>query len=1480
MAFGFLSVFRARRVPRVRTGVSRLATRRRWHSIRLESLEPRRLLTAAPLLWMSDNSLGRSDRPADFVSRFENPESWEHTLRAIDSFTLNERILNGTRPVSIDVFRDTIAPVLNRNQVNVSIQSWAANGLGYFREQTGKTEAQLLESHFQWIEDLQNAGLRIRHVSINTVLTRLTPGTPFDASYPMSQRIDDFVRYSSLLRQRFPQMEVGFIDNLLTLGTEPTSIYAQLADLAKPLDHIHYYLPVDKVGLDQGVQWADILALQQFVQDDLGVEFGFLTTSDRGNQSARDWRHDVVFNGVRAYLDQLEQVDGTIQRGPDRFVISAWHAHPAASVPENELVTQADGGQKRVESMSAAIRQVSNLIRGYRDPRGDALVDEVQQVPPVSGDSPWSPDGARRIALGETIVDASETLSGLGWYVNDPGGSQITLAAWIRFQMPRAVHLDRVRVWPATLGDSRQGAFMVRVYASENGAGEVSLANGWREIGSRLVDGQTADHWTIPVSVQDAEHLGIRIEYSGQPETYPVQGLDGVRFYSPHNNWNTRSTMPMPDIRWQRREVVYDDPGASIAKIIADCCDAFGTYQLTVDDPRFEFYLSTLTLKRGQALRETDMPRVTVNVTLTRRDDSNVSFTVPFTFDVSPPLDGGGQSKDRFDYGDNSFYDRGDSDDAVARALLGDLFLGHRVDSELAPQNDHQSRGDDMDTDGDDDDGVIFVRPIVVGTEGGSGVITAHASRVGRLDGWIDFNQDQVFQHPEEHLFGGQSVFINDTLIYYDFSIPSTAATGTTFARFRVSHDGGLRPYDDFPRGPDRVGEVEDYMVRIDAEQDHGEIDIIWQSYRVVSGFEGATAAKILSNGHDAHLRYHLLVNDDRFEFSRSFLRLKPNIWLNHLVESSVTVRVTLVDRQDNSLRYQTDITINVHENGLTQFDFGDAPYRFDTTLHENGPRHQITTLSLGRLVDAEADGQNDFEALGDDTDAGGDDDDGVNLVSTMVAGPNTSIGTFVVDASDAALLDAWIDFNQNGRFDHPEEHLSQNRSGGSIPVTAGRNVLDFVVPAWAVAGSTFARFRLSTAGGLLPNGPADDGEIEDYQWTIKTPDPSTIARFDWPRETFDDAGADALDIEILDHQSGLQVVRQGRVLANGFGAMAPLAVGGSDADDRIGLPGVDPLQEGMLIANLGGGFDQVAFQSSVLVDTSRLPPASLAGVDQWDFRQSAADIVALEAISAFEATQLAQPLLIAMEAADQLQLDGEWVASTPSMNHGEFFHELSSGEFRVQIQNEHEWTNPHDAFDVSRDQRVTASDALRILNAIRRQRGASAGPELPPRDAQNVLDDYYDVSRDNRLTPVDALQVLNQIRRSRRGALGEGEASMHLERMQPDATDDSAFIDSMRVSNDDVDTVLRDHWEWLRREWEAWAAPEKSLEVIAGAKNVGINAAETHGAGNYKNGDDFDIPASILNELADAYQSIRAVNPDFELTIDVLLPAMRVLDA
>ena len=83
--------------------------------------------------------------------------------------------------------------------------------------------------------------------------------------------------------------------------------------------------------------------------------------------------------------------------------------------------------------------------------------------------------------------------------------------------------------------------------------------------------------------------------------------------------------------------------------------------------------------------------------------------------------------------------------------------------------------------------------------------------------------------------------------------------------------------------------------------------------------------------------------------------------------------------------------------------------------------------------------------------------------------------------------MDGWIDFNGDGDWSDPGEKIFDSRD-----VVAGSNQLLLNIPADAKIGTTFARFRVSTAGGLSYSGTALDGEVEDYQINI-----AAVAR-DW----------------------------------------------------------------------------------------------------------------------------------------------------------------------------------------------------------------------------------------------------------------------------------------------------------------------------------------------------------------------------------------------
>ena len=179
--------------------------------------------------------------------------------------------------------------------------------------------------------------------------------------------------------------------------------------------------------------------------------------------------------------------------------------------------------------------------------------------------------------------------------------------------------------------------------------------------------------------------------------------------------------------------------------------------------------------------------------------------------------------------------------------------------------------------------------------------------------------------------------------------------------------------------------------------------------------------------------------------------------------------------------------------------DWGDAPDTagasngYQTLSVNNGANHNIISgVFLGRTIDGESDGQPSAAASLDK------DDDGVRILGAMIPGQPAQLS---VTASVDGRFHGWIDFQGNGNWNDPTNWIAAD-----LPIHAGVNILNFNVPASAVAGRAYGRFRFTTdlnqtpvpptgeaspanVLGVLPPGggptslsrPNLDGEVEDY---------------------------------------------------------------------------------------------------------------------------------------------------------------------------------------------------------------------------------------------------------------------------------------------------------------------------------------------------------------------------------------------------------------
>ena len=471
---------------------------------------------------------------------------------------------------------------------------------------------------------------------------------------------------------------------------------------------------------------------------------------------------------------------------------------------------------------------------------------------------------------------------------------------------------------------------------------------------------------------------------------------------------------------------------------------------------------------------------------------------------------------------------------------VSNLFLGVRCDYEADGQPSLGAIGDDTNPPGGvyDEDGVVFNTPLFSGQVA---TATVTATMPGRLWAWIDYNQDGAFDPLTEQLSSPPYNVVTGPNVI-TFTVPAGASLGATYARFRISDVNWLGPTGGAPDGEVEDYAV---TIQQQAQYDFGDApdNIQLPGYPTLLAHNGARHTIVPGvfmgagidaepdgqpNGNAAGDDLAGIDDEDGVQFTSA---LMPGAKASTLVTVSCAGYVTawidfnhdgawgpseivmdwslpgsgsyplpfdvpataMVGDTFARFRFSTDngailtptgaaldgevedyqvVVMPVPQGAL---DFGDAPNTYGTTIAANGPWHVLSNTFLGVRADAEPDGQPTATAMGDDNNppASPSDEDGVAFTSPVRAGTNATVD---VTATTPGFLEAWVDFNGNGVFDGHENVFWY------AWLNAGVNHLQFAVPADATPGLTFARFRLSTVGGLSSTGGATDGEVEDYR--------------------------------------------------------------------------------------------------------------------------------------------------------------------------------------------------------------------------------------------------------------------------------------------------------------------------------------------------------------------------------------------------------------
>ncbi len=248
--------------------------------------------------------------------------------------------------------------------------------------------------------------------------------------------------------------------------------------------------------------------------------------------------------------------------------------------------------------------------------------------------------------------------------------------------------------------------------------------------------------------------------------------------------------------------------------------------------------------------------------------------------------------------------------------------------------------------------------------------------------------------------------------------------------------------------------------------------NLSWLAARRASGANTTDTYSVLVDGVTVYTETWNNNGGANFNFSA---KATPSLVA---LKDTYVITFTTADQAGDETTFIDNVVVNL----VSLPDFGDAPNSYATLLASNGPRHSVSTpLRLGATVDGELDGQPSVGATGD-----GGDEDGVTISPVVAFGTTAVVATV---NGGPGRLDAWIDWNQDGDFADGGEQIATN-----LVVANGPNTINVPVPAAAAVGApttTYARFRLSTAGSLPSTGLAVDGEVEDYAVTLQPPRPT-----------------------------------------------------------------------------------------------------------------------------------------------------------------------------------------------------------------------------------------------------------------------------------------------------------------------------------------------------------------------------------------------------
>jgi hypothetical protein len=279
--------------------------------------------TAAEI-WYEDNNLGRATgMPSDFIEKFRQPESFREASRHIRVYMIRANVLTRLDDETLSQF---VVPYLKKHNIKLAIDSGGATWT-----QLGHRRKNVFDSNMALLGRLRQLGAEVHYISLQSVLSK-NPGRGEEkVDYPLSKRVEDIVAFSKAARAIYPGVEIGIIDALPSHGKDYRGPYRLVKEAMQrngmELSYIHLDMPFEIPKTNRrGVTWQTVREVERYVEDELGLQFGFFTTSRQGGRASSKAFNDAVLSALECYAG----ADGT----PAHFVIASWFHHPQKTIPD------------------------------------------------------------------------------------------------------------------------------------------------------------------------------------------------------------------------------------------------------------------------------------------------------------------------------------------------------------------------------------------------------------------------------------------------------------------------------------------------------------------------------------------------------------------------------------------------------------------------------------------------------------------------------------------------------------------------------------------------------------------------------------------------------------------------------------------------------------------------------------------------------------------------------------------------------------------------------------------------------------------------------------------------------------------------------------------------------------------------------------------------------------------------------------------